>query len=369
MSNTTANLVGYQAPSSKKKKLEACMEALRLLDEDREILFYRIDEKFVDEVVGCLDAGDISTAGIKICEKIEENVLRKMISSKLSEVVRKKKGGAGFTLYSPNKGKKQPAKPVASFPTKIQAKRAELSRFPPKDTGKLKRLRKEIDRLQKKGEKKPSDNDQVKKEQVTLESLYTKISNFVNEALFREEDDNSSQWDERMSKLSKSAIEADKKLQNLQKNIEKKSETTISSAFSSIQKALKPRKMTAKSAGTKKDLQKKKTFLQFSVDIDGTDVGPFFVFVENSRPKIEISDEAKQKLMKIEPEKAKLLRAELITAQEDALDGMSDVSDAISKRDGYLSKIEGGVDEFVAGLNALEISILKNLLVNKYRGK
>lgn len=364
--NTTANIAGFQVSPLKKKKLEACMEALKLIDEDRKILFFRIDEQTVSSIIESLDNGDVSLAGIKICEKIEENILRKMISEKLAEIVRKKKGGGGYTLYSPNQGKKHPAKAVGTFPTKIQAKRAELSRFPPRDVGKLKRLRKQIDRLQKQSFK---QKDKQSNKETNLECLSTKIKSLVNEVLFREEEDNTSQWDERITKLSKQAIEADTKLQNLQKNIEKKSETAIQSAFSVIQKALKSRKMQTKSSGVKKDMQKQKTFLQFTVDVDGTTIGPFFIFVEDSKPKIEISDEAKQKLMKIEPENAKLLRAELITAQEDALDGISDVSDVVLKRDNYLKKLETNVDEFVAGLNALEISILKNLLTSKYRGK
>ena len=191
----------------------------------------------------------------------------------------------------------------------------------------------------------------------------------MNEALFREEEDAGSRWDERMVKLSKAALEADKKLQSLQKNIEKKGESTISTAFQIIQKTLKPRKMQAKSDGIKKDQSRQKTFLQFTITVDMTDVGPFYIFVENGKPKIEMSDEAKKLLMKIEAEKAKLLRAELITAQEDSLDIMSDIQDAVEKRDTYLDKLESRVDDFVSGLNATELTVLKNLLVQKYRGR
>lgn len=384
--NVGSALIGFQVPPEARKKLEAAMDAFNLKNEDKTLLFFRLDEQFVSETVKKLDEGKLLEAGQSIADKIEENNVRKLVSEKLKEVVRKKKGGGGFTLYSPNKGKKNPSKPVGTFPTKLQAKQAELARFPPKDIAKLKRLRHDVERLKKdpkKAAEKEKDWMQPKKAKAHhgahhapakhraegIEHISEAVNRLINEALFNEEETEGSRWDERMSRLSKGAIEADKKLQGLQKNIEKKGESVIQTAFSAISKALKPRKMTAKSSGVKKDQARQKTFLQFSVDVNGSEVGPFYIFVENGKPKIEISAEAKAKMTKIEPENTKLLRAELITAQENALDMMDDVADAVSKRDGYLDKLESKVDGFVAGLNALEISVLKNLLVQKYRGK
>jgi hypothetical protein len=82
-------------------------------------------------------------------EDVAEALVRALVRKKISEVVRKKAGGGGFVLYAPNKGKKKNPKPVASFPTKLAAKRAELARFPPKDPKKLLRLRKEVEKLMK----------------------------------------------------------------------------------------------------------------------------------------------------------------------------------------------------------------------------
>lgn len=380
--SAAGSLIGFQVPPENRRKIDACMEAFNLAENDRNMFFFRVDEQTIDSIVKSLDAGNMTEAGEKICEKIEENVIRAVIVERLKEVVRKKKGGGGYVLYSPNRGKKHPPKPVGDFPTKLQAKRAELQRFPPKDMAKLKRLRHEVDRLQKDPDKakekekkwanpgmaKKIDADNKKKD-TKKEGLREAVYRMINEALFNEEETQTSRWDERMSKLSKAAVEADKKLQGLQKNIEKKGQATIQNAFASITKALKPRKMSAKSSGVKKDSAQQKTFLQFMVDVDGVEVGPFYVFIDSGKPKVEISSEAKTKLMKIEPEKAKLLRAELITVQEGMLDSMDDVQDAISKRDSYLDKLESKVDDFVANLNALEISVLKNLLVQKYRGK
>lgn len=387
--NKNECLGGFQMPLITRQKIEAYMEAVRLVKEDREVFFNGARTEVAESVVQHLDAGRLFEAGQQIVSAIEETLLRKLVRGKLREIVRKKKGGGGFVLYSPNQGKKKPPKPVADFPTKLQAKRAELQRFPPKDVAKLKRLRGEVDKLvkdPKKAKEKESEWAGKKKDGATkkrddiatakaaakkesLQLIQSLVEGVLKEALFKEEEDGTSKWDERMAKLSRAALEADKKLQGLQKNIEKKAETVLTSAFSVIQKALKPRKMQTKSSGVKKDPNKQKTFLQFSVVIETSDVGPFYIYVDGNRPKIEMSDEAKQKLMKVLPETAKLLRAELITVQEDTLDQMTDVSAAVAKRDGYLDKLESKVDGFVAGLNGTEVSVLKSLLVNKYRGK
>lgn len=537
---TAGGMMGYQVPLAAKRKIEAFMEAIKLMETDRDIFLSNVSEQVVNELSSFLDAGKMIEAAKLVADKIEEGIVRNLVREKLREVVRKKKGGGGFVLYSPNQGKKRPPKAVGDFPTKLQAKRAELARFPPKDMAKLKRLRTQVGKLQKapkkdKESKAPAEM-KTKKEGLQLirklvegvliaealppgthgkrselwymkdtdpyksykdqnkrvnfsefariepekakgwaerkfglgpddveffymdlgqaylqnkdahlgdlagagarlvadadfgngdfrmfiwkdkikEWVYApelappgltafdtkkgsttnhkkdawkkdfvskhgsdlnpaavkKLTNsVVREALFREEESNASKWDERMVKLSKAALEADRKLQTLQKNIEKKSEGIISTAFQVIQKSLKPRKMQAKASGIKKDTAKQKSFMQFEVSTENVDVGPFYVYVESGKPKIEISDEAKKLLLKIQPETAKLLRAELITVQEDALDMMSDVNDAVAKRDNYLDKLEGKVDDFVSGLNATELSVLKSLLVNKYRGK
>lgn len=384
MTNKNENVGGFQMPLITRQKIEALMEALRLERSDRALFFMHENAQVTRLIEAKIDEKKLIEAGQLVVSQIEENVVRQLVREKLREVVRKKKGGGGFTLYSPNKGKKKPSKPVGDFPTKLQAKRAELQRFPPQDVHKLKRLRKEVDRLQKdpkKAKEKESEwagkkkddaskkRDAAKDKKESLLLIKSLVESAINEALFQEEEDGTSKWDERMVKLSKGALEADKKLQGLQKNIEKKAETVINSAFSAIQKALKPRKMPAKSNGIKKDPQRQKTFLQFVVQMEGQDIGPFYVFVEGNRPKIEMSDEAKKKLMSVDPESAKMLRAELIMAQENVLDGMTDVTSAVQKRDSYLDKLEQKVDGFLSNLNGTELSVAKSLMVQKYRGK
>ena len=76
---------------------------------------------------------------------------------------------------------------------------------------------------------------------------------------------------------------------------------------------------------------------------------------------------AKASLVKAEPDTAKLFRAELVTVQERVLDEMDDITSAIQSRDKYLDKSQSSVDDYVSKLTPLQISILKQLLVKKYR--
>lgn len=424
-------------------------------------------------------------------------MVRELIKKKVREVVRKKAGGGGYTLYAPNKGKKGKSRTVGTFPTKQGAKRAELARFPPKDPEKLKRLRREVDRLAKdprkaaekekraakqkgtdKGPKKPKNENMsilpdgsaffsatigespfspggtvpptptssasdiakdprsfmdrlkaipkdnqmqrvaliqkhlsdpgfvgmLKKQQngdqiikqlygvanqsakmqpgqtkTTAESLEKKIiakiivkelqarlsPKSLNESLFQEER-TESDWDDYISKLSKQALAGDHKFQNLQKNITKRTASVLQDSFEMIRKAV-GKDVKMKSFGIKHDANSGKTYLMFSASFEDVAVEPLYIHIEGGVPKIEISSQAKVALTKVDPSDAKLFRAELVTVQEGVLDEMDDLTKAIQSRDTFLQKLEDGVDDYVSGLNALQISILKNLLVKKYR--
>lgn len=448
------------------------------------------EKEKTDEMNG---VGGIAGMQAPMTDEERMNAVREMIKAKVREVVRKKAGGGGYVLYAPNKGKKGKAKSLGSFPTKLGAKRAELSRFPPKDPAKLKRLRREVDRLTKDpkkaadrektamkqkgtdmGDKKPTapKKKSVKKESVIQEGpgpfgttstvstahtsdhdvssdpkqfmaglraipqnqqnqrvsyvqkhlankdfvgmvqkqkdgdkilrqlysisnnsakmtpgqtkttvksesvvrrmefmerriLSTIVKKSLKEALFREEK-TESEWDEYISKLSKQALSGDSKFQTLQKNITKKTEGILDDALNSIKKAV-GKNVKIKSFGTKHDSSSGKTYLAFSASFQDSAVEPIYIYIEGGVPKIEMSDQAKAALTKADPKEGKLFRAELVTVQERVLDEMDDLQRAIQNRDKYLMKIESGVDSYVAGLSGLEISILKNLLVKKYR--
>jgi hypothetical protein len=79
---------------------------------------------------------------------VREVVARHAVRAKLSEIVRKK--GDIFILYAPNKNKRHDPQPVATFNTKLDAKQAELDRFPPPDPKERDRLVKSIEKLRRK---------------------------------------------------------------------------------------------------------------------------------------------------------------------------------------------------------------------------
>ena len=441
------------------------------------------------EIVPEMGVGGIAGMQLPMSDEQRMAAIRELIKNKVREVVRKKAGGGGFVLYAPNKGKKGKARGVGTFPTKLGAKRAELARFPPKDPGKLKRLRREVDKLVKdpkkaaerektaqkqkgtdKGERKapkkeatlrespfspggtvpttgttptsspgslardpksfmsglqgipkdqqnkrvsyvqnhlkdPSFVGMIKKQQngdAVLKQLYglannsakmtpgqtkttvlgkegierrhqfmerkvlsTIVTKSLTEALFREEKADS-EWDDYIGKLSKNALAGDNKFQNLQKNISKKTEGILSDAFATIRKAV-GKNVKLKDFGVKHDATNGKTYLAFSASFEDVTAEPLYIHIEGGVPKIELSQNAKVALTKADPDKAKLFRAELVTVQERVLDEMDDLSRAIEARDKYLKKLESEVDGYIASLSTLQVSLLKNLLVKKYR--
>lgn len=441
------------------------------------------------EIVPEMGVAGIAGMQLPLSDEQRMAAIRELIRNKVREVVRKKAGGGGYVLYAPNKGKKGRARGVGTFPTKLGAKRAELARFPPKDPGKLKRLRREVDRLVKNPKKaaereknamkqKGTDKGAVKapkKETVLREGPFTpggtvpttgttptaapaglakdpksfmtglqgipkdqqnkrvsyvqnhlKDPNFVGmvkkqqngdqvlkqlyglanqsakmvpgqtkttlgtqesvdrrhqfmerkvlstivtksltEALFREEKADS-EWDDYIGKLSKQALAGDNKFQNLQKNISRKTEGILADALSTIKKAV-GKNVKIKDFGVKHDAQNGKTYLAFSASFEDVTAEPIYIHIEGGVPKIELSQNAKVTLTKADPDKAKLFRAELVTVQERVLDEMDDLSRAIEARDKYLRKLETEVDGYIASLSSLQVSLLKNLLVKKYR--
>ena len=499
MGGTTAGAVaGFQAPLGIRKRKKNVDEMLQLHEDIDEGLalayFLSLDEETGERVGKTLESLDYES----VAREIKEHAVRKLVELKVKEIVRKKAGGGGYVLYSPNQGKKRPAKPVGSFPTKLGAKRAELSRYPPKEPGKLKRLRKEVDRLLKDpkkraereksagkqkgtaklGKKKKNEavgrtgtdsfdvqtdgpglqdgemanqkeglreapihhdvmgfmtglkalpktgpergkyitahmndpqflaalqkhpqgkqvhqqltsflnspaNAGAGKGVVKAESMHRKIvatiikeailrkivsvtrSGNLNESLFQEER-TGSEWDEYISRMSSKVTTGDKKFQKLQQNISKQTAAVLQDSLKSISKAAK-KTAKLKDYGIKRSDEKGKTYLAFGATLGDSEVAPIYIYIEGGVPKIEFSDQARSGLTKADQDLAKLFRAELITVQERVLDKMESLHKSIETRDKYLSKVEDEVDNYVAGLTPLQLSLLKKLLVAKYR--
>lgn len=372
--------MGFSLPlgaKQRKEKLDDLLQKHRGEVDERHVLMYFNGMSDAEITQDCkdLDEGNY----VPVVSRMKEKVVREVVKHRVKEIVRKKAGGGGYVLYSPNRGKKKSPKKVGEFPTKLGAKRAELARFPPKDQSKLGRLRKSVDKMVKNpktaaaaaakdAEVKAKGSHRVKgrgKKREGIELLHQAIQNAVNESLFHEEKVGSD-WDETIGRLSKQAVQGDSKFQNMQKNIQKKTESVLDDSFRVISKNVDKKAVKLKSFGIKKN-DDGKTYLAFSATMDNVEVAPIYIYVEGGTPKIEVSEQAKVALTKADPGNAKLFRAELVTVQERILDKMDGLEKAIGARDKYLTKLEDEVDGFVADLSSLQVSLLKSLLVKKYR--
>lgn len=368
-------VMGFQVPIGIKKRKKKVDEMLELNDSVSisEVLSFvkSLDESKSAEIEKMLDNMEYVKLAERIKNEYQENALRSLIRKRIREIVRKQDNGQ-FALYAPNPGKKKVSYKVGEFPTKLAARRAELQRFPPKDPSKLARMRKEMDKLRKNpdlvAKKEPEErpaNKPVKKK--TRKESIDRIVSLISESLFNEQEAQGSKWDDYISRLSKQAVLADKSFQSHQNAIEKKSEGALRGSMKVIKNTLGP--TWEVEVGDIRKKEDNKLYYGFSVgDKEGTaKVGPIFVYVEDGKMKMEFSDNAKASLTKIDPDRVKALRGELVSFKEDVLEKDDSIVKAVEKRDDYLMKIEKKVDGMVADMTSLEITMLKNVLANKYR--
>lgn len=373
-------IAGMQIPlgiKKRKKKVDEMLELNESVSVAEAIGYFSgMSEDASLEVEGMLDESEYVKLAEMIKQGFAEKAIRDKIKKKVKEVVRKQPDGK-YALYAPNPGKEKGSSNVGAFPTKLAARRAELNRFPPKDPSKLARLKKDVEKLRKKpelatvekpgwmGDKKPKKAPKPKK---TKKESLDRIAKTLAESLFREEKKGSG-WDEYVSKLSKQAVIADKTFQSHQKTIAKKSELALKNSVKAVSAALSGAGFEVKDGGVKKDPNKERMYAELTAsDQEGSsDVGPLYIFIENGYPNIEISDAAKNGLTKMDPVRGKILRAELITVQEEVLDKDETAAKAVAKRDEYLNKIEKKVDSTVSDMTSLEITMLKRTLSNKFR--
>jgi hypothetical protein len=365
------NISGMQLPLGVKKRkwaLDHVVKESGDLTEGHMLVFLRgLDEGRIAEVCEALDLMQYD----HVANMAREAVVREAVRSKIQEVVRKKGGGGGYVLYAPNKGKKGAPKPSGEFPTKLAAKRAELARFPPRDPKKLARLRKEITRMMKnpkkraEAEHKAKQHEGASRELVERAILSGAVVKSLNEGLFREER-SGSEWDDYIAKISDKAIQGDRGFQRIQGRLAKSTEMALAQAVKIVQRNLggEARVKASKSPGS---TEGGKPYIPFHVQIEAASVGPIYLYVDKGLPAIEMSDEAKNSLTKVTPGAAKAIRAALASAQ-DSLEQMDVVQSAVAERDAYLEKLEAGVDKMVAGMTPMQISLLKKILVAKYRG-
>lgn len=298
-----------------------------------------------------------------------EQRLRNAIREMVKEVVRKKAGGGGYQLYSPNKGKKKSPKPVGEFPTRIAAKKAELARFPPKDPEQLKKARKRMDKVMKDPKKRAAAERQdisghkppPKKKSAKKEAFTRLLAAALRERLFRDDEVPGSAWDEKISSLHPDAIASDKKLAGHHKNIERASMGALGDAHKALAKALRG---TAKvnPGDIAHDPDRRKTFIPVMLDCDGTEIGPVHLYVDGGHVKIEVSRDAREQIAGMEPPQARDIRGGLMSFEEDHLPKIDQAKKAWDERDAYLDKLHGKLEKHVNGMSGVEAHLAKQLL-------
>jgi hypothetical protein len=302
-----------------------------------------------------------------------------LVNQRLQEIVRKKKGGGGFALYAPNKGKKKNAKPVGDFPTRYAAKRVELSRFPPKDPEALKKARRRLDKLakdpKKRQEKEKSELSAKKpkrsgraagERKARKEALITRMANELTERLFHEEELPGSPWDERISGLHPDALSQDKKLHRYHQGMEKASLGALGDGHKSLARVL--RGIAKVHPGdVARDSGRGKMFMPLTLDVDGEEIGPVHLYIDGGHVCIEVSSEAREAIGGLEPNQAKNLRGGLMSFQEDHLPKIDKAQQAWNERDTYLDKLHQRLEKTVGGLSPIELHLAKQMMAKRRR--
>lgn len=298
-------------------------------------------------------------------ELVRETVTRAAVQQRLTEVVRKKDGK--YVLFAPNAGKKHNPKPIATFTTKLAAKRAELAKFPPKDPKKLERLRKQIEKLMKdpKERRKELTKEKVDRdlfERAVISAVVQKDlrEHTLHEGLFRKR--HSNQYENFVKSLSKKAVKGDKDYQALEKKLSDVSSAEMKGYVKELENELQMPIV----AGEPKKHTDGKMYMPFSIKAD-VEIKPLYLYVEDDRIKVEFGDEAIAALTKVSPEAANTIRAKLSMLGEGPEDANPNVAQARGERDAHLEKIVSFLDNFLAKLTPLALTSLKKLLVKKYR--
>ncbi len=288
---------------------------------------------------------------------------RERVDSAVKEIVRKKKGGGGYVLYRPNKGKKKPPKELQTFPDRDAAKEAELNRFPPRDPEQLKRAR---DKMKRKKAKR-GKTVRAKDRKATREAIVSSLAQGLTEALFREDEVPGSPWDERLSSLSPAAIASDNRLHGLHRSIEKASIGALGDAHKGMGKSL--RGIAKTKMGEHGRETGGKMYVPVHLDVDGSEVGPIHLYIDGGHVRLELSDEARGHIGKLDPDDGNDLRGALMSFQDDHLPKIDGARRAVADRDEYLDKLEDGLDGQLDGMSGVQLHLAKQLIGNKHGRK
>ncbi len=238
------------------------------------------------------------------------------------------------------------------------------------------RKHKEIEKRNQKHSGTPNTERKPESRSENLRKLEKFISSALNENflsyVFEQspDSDEALNWENFVSKLSEEVVMSDNKLKNLILTLEKSKAKLLSKAMSSVKSVLEQAgNFKVGKSQLVKNPEENQPQVNFEVELKDNKIKLLFsIRIENGRPLLLIPEEARAKLNSLGNEETKLLRAELMHAQETELDGMDDTVRAASKRDAYLKTLEAKIDKVVNNLNLLELAILKNLIKMKYKG-
>lgn len=300
----------------------------------------------------------------QMAEIVREDLMRHLVRQSLNEVVRKKDGK--YVLYAPNTGKKHSPKPVAIFSTKLAAKRAELAKFPPKDHEKLERLKKQIDKLLKDPKARAKEIMMKKKvdrdlfERATLSLIVGKdVIKSLNESNSREAP--SDEYQSFVNQFSKSAMLKDKGYRGAQRDYQKAAVGALGRKIKEIQAELG---MKVRAEEPKKHVDGKMRVL---VNLMADCPVPVSFVADGKQVKVERKKETEAALTKCTPEISDKIRSRLFSVNEEDIGEDPELAQANDQMVGRTKKIYKFVDEFLAKLSPLAMTILKRLLAKKYR--
>jgi hypothetical protein len=323
--------------------------------------------------------GSIGSGPQKPLGEIGLEAFRQLVNSRIQEIVRKKEGGGGYNLYSPNKGKRKTAKPVGEFPTRLAAKRAELARFPPKDPEQLKRARKRLDKLTKDPKKK---QDAERKElsakkprrsgkaagerKARKESLIVQMANQIAERLFREDEVPGSPWDERISNLHPDALGTGQEAsqvpsgdgEGVHRSPRRRPQgpgegppwTREGTTRRDRRSTPAEERCSCRSAWTSTERRSDRSTCTSTAETSASS--------SPMRPGRRSPD--------LDPSTSKNLRGGLMSFQEDHLPKLDRAKNAWSERDSYLDKLHQRLEKSVNGMSGVELHLARQLM-NKRR--
>src|SRR5574343_248703 len=175
-------------------------------------------------------------------------------------------------------------------------------------------------------------------------------------------------WDNFISKLSRDVVLSDKGLGGILKSVADVEAETLGKAAHHVVKGLGP-KFPTTVRGINRDEQG-----EILVDLqsqlpESKKTVDFSIKLENSKPVVFFSSEAKQQLNSDLSPESKLLRAEVIHIQETQLGCMEEVTKKLEERNAYLKSMKDKCSGMFEKLSPLEVEVFRNILKKESRKK